>query len=121
MLKIKTPFMKWIFLIITLFVISCSPKIIRTKEYKMAIEELTYNENKENLKLVSEPEIKRHEILFFNGDTINLEKDNKVFAIRIIQKNKIFIYQFNKTGIYKRIECDSSWRVKSINYLGDIY
>ena len=113
--------MKWIYLVVVLCFISCSPKILRTKEYKIAIEELTHNEKKENLKLISDKEIKKHEILFYNGDTISIKKENKVFAIRNVVKDKIYIYQFNNTGIYKRIECDSSWRIKSINYLGDIY
>lgn len=87
----------------------------------MAIEELTYNEKKENFKLVPDNEIKMHEVLFYNGDTINIKKSKNVFAIRNIVKDRIYIYQFNKTGIYKRIECDSSWVVMTINYLGDVY
>ena len=114
--------MKFIKITIVVIFFGCGNKIIKSDEYRLASKGLSYHEKKENLKLISEKELKKHKAFIFFKDTIPTfpDKGTKVFGIRNISNGLIYIFQFNQSGLYRRIECDSMWSVNSINILGDV-
>lgn len=110
-----------IFLIISLFALPYSCSIIHTEGYRTALEDLTGNEKKENLVLISKTELNKHQVLVYKKDTIVLKAGKNTVAIKNILNGRIYIYHFNRSNILKRIECDSLWKVHFINYIAEVY
>lgn len=110
-----------LFLIISLFALPYSCSIIHTAGYRTALEDLTGNEKKENLVLISKAEVNKHQVLVYRKDSITLKAGKNTFGIKNISNGRIYIYQFNRSNIIRRIECDSLWKVQFINYITEVY
>jgi len=112
-----------LFVACTILFFGCANKIVRSKEYKYALTHLTYNEPKENFKLIERSTIEAKGI-FDDRDSIYLLKSDIVFGLRNNERDRIYLFGFDKINsveLYLKVVCDTSWRILEITNGGEIY
>ena len=110
------------FFLAAVFVLSCSPRLTKSANYKTALKELAYHDFADNYILIPKDELKQRKYFSYNLDTIFIDNARRTFGFKNIKSNNIFIYQFAKDSSYKRVKCDSLWNVYEISeYIGEVY
>jgi hypothetical protein len=116
-------FILFVYIIVLISAISCNNKLVKSKNYKTAMKELAYHDYTDNYILIPKNELASKKFLIRYLDTIHLfNTSQQTFGFTNLNSKKKFIYQFRKSGFYKRIECDSSWNVNEVSEsFGSIY
>ncbi len=85
---------------------------------KVALKELTHSDSKFNYSYIPSEQIMAQGNLLYEGQKI-LFNEGHLFAFKNIKTKNIYIYSFRSKTWFKRITCDSLWKVIEVSeYFG---